>query len=147
MHARVLPRSSTHSVDLEKELETLREENANLRETLQDSESRLDRLQDGVVKLQEEYRSESEELQERVEEMTALIEEDEGEKVELRIDLEKMTRAKKVWLLVAKSILLCTPDLYAFCRDSRITSRLSLRRTNSRHSRVGAAQRRTNVEG
>ena len=81
---------------MEKELETLREENANLRETLQDSESRLDRLQDGVVKLQEEYRSESEELQERVEEMTALIEEDEGEKVELRIDLEKMTRAKKV---------------------------------------------------
>ena len=96
MHARVLPKSSSHSVELEKELETLKEENARLRETLQDSESRLDRLQDGVVKLQEEYRSESEELQERVEEMTALIEEDEGEKVELRIDLEKMTRAKKV---------------------------------------------------
>ena len=96
LHARVLPRSSSHTVELERELEELREENAHLRETLQDSESRLDRLQDGVVKLQEEYRSESEELQERVEEMTALIEEDESEKAELKIDLEKMTRAKKV---------------------------------------------------
>ena len=67
LHARVLPKSSSHSVELEKELETLKAENARLRETLQDSESRLDRLQDGVVKLQEEYRSESEELQARVE--------------------------------------------------------------------------------
>lgn len=100
LHARVLPRSSSHTEDLERELEALKEENDRLRETLQDSESRLDRLQDGVVKLQEEYRSESEDLQERVEEMTALIEEDESEKVELKVDLEKTTKAKKVvaWL-------------------------------------------------
>ena len=127
-------------------METLREENARLRETLQDSESRLDRLQDGVVKLQEEYRSESEELQERVEEMTALIEEDEGEKVELRIDLEKMTRAKKVGASHRHGFSLLYLKLCAFCRGSRITSRLSPRRTNSWHSRAGAAQRRTNVE-
>lgn len=95
LHARVLPRSSSHTEDLERELEALKEENDRLRETLQDSESRLDRLQDGVVKLQEEYRSESEDLQERVEEMTALIEEDESEKVELKVDLEKTTKAKK----------------------------------------------------
>ena len=81
---------------MEREIEALKEENAHLRETLQDSESRLDRLQDGVVQLQEEYRSESEDLQQRVEEMTALIEADESEKTELKIDLEKVDRAKKV---------------------------------------------------
>ena len=81
---------------MEREIEALKEENALLRETLQDSESRLDRLQDGVVQLQEEYRSESEDLQQRVEEMTALIEADESEKTELKIDLEKVARAKKV---------------------------------------------------
>ena len=117
---------------LERELEALKEENAQLRETLEDSESRLDRLQDGVVKLQEEYRSESEDLQERVEEMTALIEEDESEKVELKIDLEKVTKAKKVCGLPSLYRLLGSGIECAFSRGSRITFNPSLRRTNSR---------------